>query len=638
MKKVIYAEQTLHGYANGHQLLASSYTLELSDRKRMDELSDLSGRCSEEEFIDYYTGYPIENGKKYVLSKTWYANEMKRPGCVWTHSLLFRTEDLHCLSDISELMASFQRPCGFTYERYTHPVPLVVEGKRRFPAYDIQQLQYGIFTVCSSATPKYILVEADTVQFENELFMVLCSLPQDIMKSFTFCTMAYDVRKYKDNLFQYQILPKAGRNDLVQYYTSAQHCEKLSAIKKYPYWIQCYMRILLRDTLQPLHNFIRQYGTDYMTLEYYSQFSRLYFALTGETKISLTEFIYSHDVLFPSDCMVVQKTIELVLEDKFSPAVFAGQEYQLLEIMEMKRLSLGKKQQRKLQHKVVRDTPEKLYPYLKRYITGTLPVCICDFLEDAIQALSPDALYEVSSMERNICFVLIRKNPNMLLCSDIWRQPKDFQQEMICAISQDLQPEVLQKLLITVLQVDEENVAENLYQAFGAQMLPPLYHALALVGMPFRGRLDDWTSVLLKDQQQLLEKILILPSTKWRQELFLKVDMNAKGLVQGVKKDVWLCLYQELFVKETLSRNMTDIAIQFFPAIFCTEYRFEDTFIRDIVGIIYQEVKSNMMRFDTWSRFQQLLPQVEDYQAWDRCLRIRRGLEEKGYQVSLVES
>ena len=59
--------------------------------------------------------------------------------------------------------------------------------------------------------------------------------------------------------------------------------------------------------------------------------------------------------------------------------------------------------------------------------------------------------------------------------------------------------------------------------------------------------------------------------------------------------------------------------------------------IRDVVGTVYQEVKNNIMNSDTWSRFQQILPQVEDYQAWDRCLRIRKALEQKGYQVSLVE-
>ena len=42
-------------------------------------------------FVDYYTGYPLENGEKYVIAKTWYAYEMKRPGCVWTHSIVLHS-------------------------------------------------------------------------------------------------------------------------------------------------------------------------------------------------------------------------------------------------------------------------------------------------------------------------------------------------------------------------------------------------------------------------------------------------------------------------------------------------------------------------------------------------------------------
>lgn len=214
MERTIYAEQVLHGYANGHQLLASSYVLELSDRKKMDELSDLSGRHNGEDFVDYYTGYPIEDGRKYVISKTWYAHEMMRPGCVWTHSLIFCTEQLRQLSDISGLMDSFCRPANLNYETYTHPVAFFIGERKNFPSYDIQWLQYEIFTICSSAVPKCVLVDTDSVRLENKLFMVLCGLPPEILRTFTFCTMSYDVRRYGDSIFKYQIFSETGRNNM----------------------------------------------------------------------------------------------------------------------------------------------------------------------------------------------------------------------------------------------------------------------------------------------------------------------------------------------------------------------------------------------------------------------------------------
>ena len=637
MEKIIYADQVLHGYANGHQLLASSCALELADRKKMDELSDLSGRHSGENFVDYYTGYPIEDGKRYVISKTWYAHEMMRPGCVWTHSLIFHTEELCRLSDFPKFIDSFRRPVDLNYEVYMQPISLCAEDKKCFPPYDVHKLQYEIFTICSSAAPKYVTVDAASVRLENELFMVLCSLPQEILRKFTFCTMSYDIRKYGDALFQYQIIPDAGRNYLIRYYTQAVSCEDPQSIKKYPYWIQCYMHALLQDELGPLYDFIRQYGTDCVTLERFSQFSRLYFALIGETEISLAEYIDSADVLFPSDRSISQKTVDLVLDDKFFPEIFENQEYQILGILEMKHILLEKTRKKKLVKKITGNTPGKLYPYLKRYIAGELPTCTCEYVEDIIQALSPSDLQKVSHMERNICFVLVRRNPALLLCPDIWQQSRDFQQEIICAISQNLQQDQLTNLLFIVLRIDTENIAEDLYRAFGEQLFPALYSAFSLADLSKSRNLDYWTPILLRNQRLLIEELLNLPDMEWRRELFLKLNMTKDGLAQTVKKDLWLRLFHEFFETATSARIRLNVAIQFFPAVFCTYYHFEDDFIREVVGTVYREVKADTIGFDAWNRYQDILPQVEDFQAWDRCLRIRRALEQKKYPVSLVE-
>ncbi len=636
MGKTIYAEQVLHGYANGHQLLASSYVLELSDRKKMDELSDLSGRHNGEDFINYYTGYPIEEGKKYVISKTWYAHEMMRPGCVWTHSLIFSTEELRQLSDISRLIDSFCRPTNLDYEVYTHPVTFFIGEEKNFPSYNIQWLQYEIFTVCSSATPKCVSVDTGSTRLENELFMVLCGLPPEILRTFTFCTMSYDVRRYGDSLFQYQIFSETERNRLSRYYSPSQICQDPRSIKKYPYWIQCYMQSLLQDKLEPLYGFMQQYGADNVTLECFSPFARLYFALTGEAEISLGEYINSMDVLFPSNQSISQKTAELILDDQFIPKSFTNQEYQILEIIEMKSLFLQKSHQKTLGNKIIRNTPEKIYPYLKRYISGELPPRICDYLEDIIQSISPNVLREVSNMDRNICFVLIRKNPELLLCPDIWRQTKDFQQDMVYAINQSLELEKLEKLLVIVLRVDTENIAEDFYRVFGDQLFPALYGALRHGNLPRKERLSCWTPILLRKPRLLIEEILALPNVEWRRELFLQLNMNTDGLAQNVRKSVWLRLYREFFAVGLSGKNRIDIAIQFLPAIFCTNYHFEDGFIQNIVGTVYQEAKTKKS-FDAWNRFQHILPQVEDYQSWDKCLRIRRALEERGYRISLVE-
>src|SRR5882672_629479 len=90
--KSIAIQQTLHGYSEGHRLLDGSikFTDELA--RIVLRMSDLSGSNVVNGFEEYVTGYPLAALGFYALAKTWYAAEMPRPGCVWTHTLFIPTE------------------------------------------------------------------------------------------------------------------------------------------------------------------------------------------------------------------------------------------------------------------------------------------------------------------------------------------------------------------------------------------------------------------------------------------------------------------------------------------------------------------------------------------------------------------
>src|SRR4051812_36584795 len=80
--------QALHGYADGHRLIASSATLKTRDAKSMLALSDASGSGARIPESGYLTGYPLSESGMYAFARTWAAPEMSRPGCVWTHTLI----------------------------------------------------------------------------------------------------------------------------------------------------------------------------------------------------------------------------------------------------------------------------------------------------------------------------------------------------------------------------------------------------------------------------------------------------------------------------------------------------------------------------------------------------------------------
>ena len=102
-------EQTLHGYDDGHRLLATSVRLEPEEEQQLDLLSDLSGYLPPEtDYANYYTGFPC--GRFYVLACTWPDRMGKRSGTVFTHSLLLPRAACAELGDLGSIIPLFRDP------------------------------------------------------------------------------------------------------------------------------------------------------------------------------------------------------------------------------------------------------------------------------------------------------------------------------------------------------------------------------------------------------------------------------------------------------------------------------------------------------------------------------------------------
>jgi len=91
-------------------LLSSSVDLSVDARKALLFQSDLSGPTIYKGFETYLTGYQVPDSKYYAFAKTWYANEMPRPGCAWTHTLLIELVDVGKIVEFKSSMRFFKRP------------------------------------------------------------------------------------------------------------------------------------------------------------------------------------------------------------------------------------------------------------------------------------------------------------------------------------------------------------------------------------------------------------------------------------------------------------------------------------------------------------------------------------------------
>ncbi len=627
----IYADQVLHGYENGHQLLETSCKLNIDDRKRIDELSDLNGTADENRYVDYYTGYPIANGTKYIIAKTWYAHEKKRPGCAWTHSIIFNIEDFAKLTDLSAFFDIFQRPKEDLEWSYANPIVFDIEERKKVLDIEYNRLEYLIYTIFVSSEPKFVVVQ--TENYVNELFQVLNIMPYEILKTFTFSTMSYSNRRYGNKPFQYQMISERDSYLFRSRYRDIYVCEDISKIKKYPYWVEEYTNLILYDSLENLNRFILQYDEYAWSLTYYNCFVRLFFAIMND-KMTLGDFFDAIELVAPNIKKDLwQKSVDLILDEKFFDDYFERQVYEILEMFDIGKFILSASRKKKMEDKVVQNSPEKLYSIFKKYIVGEVTDNERQEIENIIMKLKAKNLKEVSQMDENVCVVLIRMNSELLLAKEIWAQSRDFQRTLIYCCDSRLSDEKLNNLLKIILYYGTQNIAMDLYNVFGAKVIKLFYDVMEQNIKLDNNKLYDWTGVLLKDQKLLVKELEKVSSREQRKYLFLQLDLDSKDLLDGTDKHIWEEIYSDIFKGENSNDIKEQLAIKFFKIIFGSTNQFSNEFVQNVVGEVYQQLERNQLPFDYWMQIEYLLPRVEVRYSWDKCLRVRKALEQKGYKL-----
>ena len=130
----IEVHQAVHGYADGHRQLGISVKLQREDSKLLLILSDMAGGGAKPDANGYLTGFPLLESGYFALARTWAAQEMPRPGCVWTHTLLIRLVDLEMIEHLEGLNVHFRRPMGLGgLDEFRVPLKLAATGLRHLP-------------------------------------------------------------------------------------------------------------------------------------------------------------------------------------------------------------------------------------------------------------------------------------------------------------------------------------------------------------------------------------------------------------------------------------------------------------------------------------------------------------------------
>ncbi len=210
MNVEVKIHQALHGYDSGHRLIESSTELPRQAEKTLAVLSDLSGPSGVPGFESYLTGYPLVGTCFYALAQTWSATEQRRPGCVWTHTLLLTREVLEKLPDLRILCQLFRRPNERSKGFSAYEAEIVTKGdggQNRRVHFDssfctsLLEALYGV-----EALP--VLVPVDNASDYADLTLAVWSQQWvSLRRSFTFSTGSLSNRTLGNDAFQLQMVP-----------------------------------------------------------------------------------------------------------------------------------------------------------------------------------------------------------------------------------------------------------------------------------------------------------------------------------------------------------------------------------------------------------------------------------------------
>lgn len=203
----------LHGYKLGHNYIQGSIVLPSThDMDKIATLSDWSEYVGVNNERDYITAYPLDESPYYVVAMTWYADGMRRPGCVWTHSLLIHKDDLSKITNFCSLLYLFEVPLTEDYENYSTSRVFVEDTKEvNTEISDIGENGVAeVYELLLSNTPSFILTEFASYQSQVLLLTLLNYVPSEILKNKSFCSGTAAPRAYEGQYLSLQFVTHDG--------------------------------------------------------------------------------------------------------------------------------------------------------------------------------------------------------------------------------------------------------------------------------------------------------------------------------------------------------------------------------------------------------------------------------------------
>jgi hypothetical protein len=474
-------DQALHGYRDGHELLASSLAIERSARRTLLSMTDLSGPGFVDGFDGYLTGYALPELGKYAFGRTWYAKELERPGCVWTHTLLIDLADIARLESLWPLRRAFRRPKpkkGSQAPRYGSPldVPLgtdVAKTQRPSPALAERVLSalYGL-----DSAP-VVLPGSRAGEFDSLIFELWAQQWPRLRRAFTFCTGALGVRLIGKMPLDLQVVPVTRWARVVRGNTPVHPLELDTSAEadRSEEWAVA-ARVDLERGESALRRFLLRFGADAPgTRSAFRTLAKSFIALENlrRDRGTLRELvdIIGRDFSLPSDAGRLKLELLSPPAPSAQESLPASEFDRILSLLGTPYESAFAMQELRLPERtlaLVRLGMEGEAALLRKLLDAPLNNNGKSLLSGALASIRPEDLEALHETDNSLFNRVVGLRPAMLAGEAVWRGSRSFQRSAVSLAGRmSLPPESVQDLIVAALSAGSRVIADEATALWG---------------------------------------------------------------------------------------------------------------------------------------------------------------------------
>lgn len=631
----IIIEQSLHGYLNGHRLLGSSCKFSDNEMKKMSILSDLSGNEFVKGFEKYYTGYKL-NQDKIVLACTWYATEMKRPGCVWTHSLIFSKSDLEKYgSKLGNAVSLFRKPIS-NYDFSFYNQSIQIELNSRFEL-DEYKLKYLIWCIWGNELP-LVVFDDSSDEYKKEIIYLYLSQYEMLPEKFSFCTGAVTLRLFEQKIMDFQIAPNKMSRSSFRIGNGANEAKNIRIIKNYPIWVNKTAMYLIGDDMEDYKKFISGFSDFFEKSKFFSSFIKLYVGSKANAhELNLYNLLQMANVIFSDRVRICNEIVELYFHNYFSE--WSGKEdyVGVLEfLVDNQWFSIDDKEI----ENIILNALNSEFTQIKKFFTSIVGTEENNTIEEILKAVSHnlkmDLFEDFTDLQYERCSILVTLNAGYARCKGLWKQNKGFQQGIIKCIDPKQGDEKLKDEIVnTILLSSQYDLAYDLYKIYGETCLNEYWHYAML-----HSDATNISGIKQIIRRDVSKCIFMLKSNLNKRDvvLFLLeiIDPYNSALKQIKENEIeQLVKTVNLEICNTEQKDMLSTFL--IPICLTVDYMVQN----DIVRFAYKRV-NHLLAIQSfpeneWEKLEKLLPELAWYNNWDRCKRLKKGLKKKGYHIKELQ-